>query len=275
MTRAGTKAAVGYSVSHRLVAWVSRNLLGNLEYTVRHGLTKGLKRQGGLGFLPAWTASESAETRFLSSLELAGQVVYDIGAYEGLLTLFFASRAAKVVAFEPNPTTLKRLRRNLELNDFTNVLVVPMGVGAKAATLELTYDSLMTGGASADPSISAALRTVAPHTQTVLIPVDRLDTLLRTLSLPAPHLVKVDVEGMELEVLQGATGLLHHHRPALYIELHGSSPEEKQSRAYALREFLAAQGYSSIYHVESEGREDRPIEGHLYCRVLGVSGAPQ
>ena len=60
-------------------------------YVVRHGLAKGLKRRGGLGFVPQMGRLSLEET-FLEGLDLAGQTVYDIGGYEGVFTLFFARR---------------------------------------------------------------------------------------------------------------------------------------------------------------------------------------
>jgi len=41
-----------YTTKHRMVAWISQKLFGNITYTVRHGLIKGMKRKGGLGWLP-------------------------------------------------------------------------------------------------------------------------------------------------------------------------------------------------------------------------------
>ena len=42
-----------YTLKHRLIAWISINLFDTLTYTVRHGLLKGMKRKGGLGWVPA------------------------------------------------------------------------------------------------------------------------------------------------------------------------------------------------------------------------------
>jgi len=65
-----------------LVAFVSQRLFGNYTYTIRHGLASGMRRKGGLGFLPV-NSGETAETEFLRKLPLAGKVVYDVGAFEG------------------------------------------------------------------------------------------------------------------------------------------------------------------------------------------------
>ena len=66
-----------YSLRHRVTTWISQNLLGNLVYTCRHGLIKGLRRKGGLGWLPETVSKsvETAEHRFWGSLDLKGKVV--------------------------------------------------------------------------------------------------------------------------------------------------------------------------------------------------------
>ena len=46
-----------YTLKHRLIAWISMHLFDNLTYTVRHGLLKGMKRKGGLGWVPALFSS--------------------------------------------------------------------------------------------------------------------------------------------------------------------------------------------------------------------------
>src|SRR5215471_18032929 len=110
-----------FSRRHEIIAFLSRQCDG-LTYTCRHGLIKGLRRRGGLGFLPGFIASsETAETRLFQSLTLKDKVVYDVGAFVGLLTLFFARKAKQVIAYEPNPPSHARAAENIALNGFTNV----------------------------------------------------------------------------------------------------------------------------------------------------------
>ena len=110
---------------HRLVAGISQRV--NFTYTIRHGLAAGMRRRGGLGFVP-WGPAETAETRFLRALNLDSKVVYDIGAFEGLLTMFFSRRARSVIAWEPNPGSRRGLLTNLRLNGLSNVLVRDVGL---------------------------------------------------------------------------------------------------------------------------------------------------
>ena len=112
-----------YTLKHRLIAWISMHLFDGATYTVRHGLLKSMKRKGGLGWVPATFSSGfmTTEHQFWSGLDLSGMTVYDIGAFHGLLTLFFASRAKTVVCFESNTQNYKRLMEDLILNGIKNV----------------------------------------------------------------------------------------------------------------------------------------------------------
>ena len=94
-----------YSIRHRVVAWVSQRIFSRITYTVRHGLLTGMRRRGGLGFLPQWAVGrtdDTAEVRFWRDYPLEGLTIYDIGAFEGLLTMYFARRCNRVIAFEPH-----------------------------------------------------------------------------------------------------------------------------------------------------------------------------
>lgn len=261
-----------YTLRHRLVAAIS-NRLDSLTYTQRHGLIRGLKRKGGLGFLPAVLSDrghETAEHRFLRSLTLAGQVVYEIGAFHGLLTLFFSGRAKDVIAYEPNPSSHRRVLENLRLNGRTNVHVRSLAVGEREGSLTLLCDTLMPGGASGDPALAAQIRSSSPEATTVHVRVVSLDEDIDASELPPPDFVKIDIEGMELPALRGMKRTLGLYRPALYLEMHGATTEHKKQNVRAIVEFLAGVGYDTILHVESgelvsSVSASRASEGHLYC----------
>ena len=149
-----------YTLKHRLIAWISTHLFDSATYTVRHGLLKGMQRKGGLGWVPAMFSPGimTAEQHFWSGLNLSGMTVYDVGAFHGLLTLFFASRAKAVVCFEPNTQNHKRLMENLMLNGIKNVEVRKVGVGPRRETRRMVGSPLMPGGAS-DASVTEAFCT--------------------------------------------------------------------------------------------------------------------
>lgn len=257
-----------FSWKHRLVAFTSQNLFRNYTYTIRHGLAAGMRRKGGLGFLP-FDPGETAETRFLRALPLAGKVVYDIGAFEGVLTLFFSRQAKQVIAYEPNPRNFARCAENFRLNHLTNVQLLNRGVSDVAGSIDLIYDPLMPGAGSGDTAIAGQIGSSVGSARKLSIPVVPLDEDIAQSHLPAPDLVKIDIEGMEVPALRGMQRTLATHRPELYIEMHGADAKEKVEIAHAVVALLDHHGYR-IYDVE-QGEYLVPANlgdrrpGHLYC----------
>jgi FkbM family methyltransferase len=250
-----------YSLRHRAVAWISRRLFDRVTYTVRHGLIRGMRRKGGLGWLPAGGATK--EELFWRGLDLTGFVVYDVGAFHGILTLFFASRCAQVISYEPNEANHGRLVENIGLNKLTNVTVRKLGVGAKPGSGTLRYDPAMAGGGTLNPDAAAAVSQP--------VEITTLDQDIASHGLPAPDLIKIDIEGWELEALRGARETLAASRPALFLEMHGETMREKRGKAGEIVAFLVDAGYDNILHVESgaaitPSSSDPAAEGHLYCQ---------
>ena len=75
-------------------------------------------------------------------------LVFDIDAFEGLVTLFLARSAQHVVCYEPNPRNYARLRENLELNRIQNVTIRKFGLGTKRGTAAMVWDPRMAGGST-------------------------------------------------------------------------------------------------------------------------------
>jgi FkbM family methyltransferase len=253
-----------YSLRHRAIAWISRHAFDSFTYTVRHGLIRGMKRRGGLGWIPAFLArgTETREETFWRRLALDGLVVYDLGAFHGMLTLFFGARCRRVIAYEPNEANHARLLENIAINKLINVELRKIGVGAEQGWGTLRYDPGMAGGGTLDRNVSA------PVSQPIRITT--LDHDRSVNSLPAPDLIKIDIEGWELEALQGARATLDAYHPALFLEMHGETMREKKRKAAAIVEFLGAAGYGEIRHVESgaaitAANASQAAEGHLFC----------
>jgi FkbM family methyltransferase len=268
-----------YTLKHYVVSWVSRTLFERHTYTVRHGLLNGLKRKGGLGWVPAVFARsiETAEIDFWRKFPLAGLTVYDVGSFEGLLALFFASRAKQVICYEPNTRNHNRLLENIELNGFTNVRVRKSGVGEVPQQIQLAWNPAMPGGASAEAITAVHLKDTVAGAQVETIPVTTLDKDAEENALPAPDLIKIDIEGWELQALKGATRLLRQFGPALYLEMHGETLAEKKRKVAEIVAFLEETGYRTIEHVETGQRVTAAncqiaIEGHLFCPRIAEAG---
>lgn len=256
-----------YTLKHRLIAWVGGTLFDTMIYRVRHGLLKGMWRRGGFGWVP-W-APMTAEQRFWGALYIHGMTIYDIGAFHGLLTLLFASRAREVVSFEPNSRNYERLTDNLLLNHVSNVQVLKIGIGSRNEKLMMVGSPLMSGGASVDgKTVTGLLRAGVVIVES--IPVFALDGLVGVGGLPAPDLIKIDIEGWELEALRGARQTLQMYQPALFIEVHGETIRDKKRRVMEVVTFLWEMRYRIILHIESgvlitPHNSEVAMQGHIYA----------
>jgi FkbM family methyltransferase len=248
-----------------------RPAFGSRTYTVRRGLAKGLKRRGGLGFVPRiWPSSVSQEEQFLLSLDLRGQTVYDVGALEGVFTLFFARAVGdtgRVVSFEPNPANYAAIASNVQLNGFNHVQVRQLALGANHGTAELVFPRWDPGLGSLDSDIQVQLRQEV-STRAIQVSLDSIDNHVDS-GLPAPQFVKIDAEGSELAILHGMRSTMGTHKPAVFLEVHGSGRTRKRENAQWIVDFLTEQGYA-IVHVESDSpiksnSAHLAVEGHLYC----------
>ena len=258
---------------HKTLTIALNRLLAGHAYTARHGLAKGLKRRGGLAFLPTFVPRSTRmleEERFLANLDLDGQVIYDVGGDQGIYTIFFAKRVGprgKVITFEPNPASYKRIMANVELNGFENVDVLPIGLGREQERLSFVFPALDTGRGTAERAIASQILR-EKGARTIEIEVKSLDSEIRGADLPKPDFVKIDVEGLEMDVLLGMSGTIAECKPRLFIEIHGADMQSKLDNVTRVVAFLRGHGYA-LYHVESKQRIDLSNagvakQGHLY-----------
>ncbi len=125
----------------------------------------------------------------------------------------------QVYAFEPTPDNAEEIRRNVVLNGLPNVTVIEKAVGAEKGVGRLQVVD--------DQSWSKLIETGEhPFTERVMdIDVVAIDDLVASGEILPPTVVKIDVEGFELPVLEGMRRTLAEHRPAIICELHGTHVE--------------------------------------------------
>jgi FkbM family methyltransferase len=249
-------------------------LIDNHVYVAKHGPARGLKRQGGMGWLPSFIPRVhewDAEEAFLAALDWQGRTVYDVGGDQGLFSLFFAHRVGengRVIVVEPNPRSCRRIQQNVRLNNLTNVRILPIGLGERRATIRLTVPLSEPARGSAVPAIADQIRREA-NVKQCEIEVNALDDEIVRSVLPPPDFIKIDVEGMEYEALKGMRRTLTTVRPRLSIEIHGATTEEKIANVRRVVALLEESRYR-IRHIESQqaitgGNAEVAREGHLYC----------
>jgi FkbM family methyltransferase len=175
--------------------------------------------------------------------------VVDVGANTGVYALSVAAErpGAAVVAIEPDPRTVEKLRANLEVNGFGDrIEVLPIGLGAEATSLPFyrsNYHELSSFNRYNAERWDARVVGVEE------IPVETLDGLVAGEEIPPPDHLKVDVEGFGREVLEGARETLATHRPFVYVEPHATDADERDrtgSAAAGIRGILEAHDYAII-----------------------------
>jgi FkbM family methyltransferase len=162
-----------------------------------------------------------------------GGLLMDVGAARGLISTMFclAGRGNRAVAYEPSPVQADDAVRTAEMNGVAErVAVRAAAVGAAPAMLRGAVDAI--GLIDLSPAASA----------------DQFDVEMTTLDaemerVGIPRVVKIDVEGYEMEVLRGAAKLLRDHHPLLLLELHLDLLERRGIRPGEIVGFLVAQGY--------------------------------
>ena len=150
---------------------------------------------------------EAGETTFCLQHIQPGMTLFDIGANIGLYALLFAKcagPAGQVHAFEPEPRNFRRLVTNLAINRFENVTANEMAVYSQSqpVTLNVYPDAL-----HALHSLGRASDAVEPESRRT-VQATSLDDYCKSRGIERIDYLKIDVEGAECDVLQGASSLL-------------------------------------------------------------------
>ena len=170
------------------------------------------------------------------------RVIYDIGANIGIASLYFAVRypRARFVAFEPVPTNYELCRLNLQ--NLPDAETFPWAVSSASGTAEFEFDlndlrGGRLGGAAGNARAS----------QKIQVPIYSINDLAAQRKCPVPDFLKIDVEGAELNVLEGIGEQVQSiHR--MLIETHGPELEA------GCRRWLAANGFTLRHaHNQSPG----------------------
>lgn len=156
---------------------------------------------------------------FVASWNLA----VDIGAHVGLWSKGLVQRFSRIVAFEPLPQLRACLERNVTSD---RLQVVPMALGKEHGCVAFDYDEAHTEATH----VAAGRRG--------LIPLGKLDDF----NLEGVDFIKIDVEGFELSVLQGAEATLRANKPIIIVEEKMDGARHFDQQPYAAIRFLEGLG---------------------------------
>jgi FkbM family methyltransferase len=218
---------------------------------------------------------EPNEFAFLDRVLRSGMTFIDVGANEGLYTVFAARRvgsSGRVVAVEPSSRERATLQRNIARNGLENVTVVPAALAAEPGVARLQVAPKLHGGHNT-LGVFAYEGIAAVSSEQVV--VETLDALAQRLTLDQVDVMKIDVEGAEVKVLQGARALLATSRPTLLIEANELALRGQATSIEDLLVLLRSLDYEIHVFSDRTGKTERLVEGaSLSANIVAVARAP-
>lgn len=212
-----------------------------------------------LFYLPVYCADfyrsyERRTCRFLAERLRPGMSAIDVGANIGYLTVLAARRvgpSGKVYAVEPSPRSLAALKRNIARYALSNVDVLPIGAGAVAKTMKLR----LTPEQANDSLVE--LPRYTKEIGTVDIRVEPIDTIIKE----PIDFVKMDVQGVEIEALEGTTGIIANSpKLGFLIEWHAYGLQKAGHEPIDLPNWLRDHGFTNLSVIDDFADDTITIE---------------
>jgi FkbM family methyltransferase len=186
------------------------------------------RRLCSLGLLKKYVRIEYSQScKIIEEIE-GDTVFYDIGGFRGFHTIL-GTLGKKVYTFEPDPQNLGKLKKNTELNPNQDIEIIEKPVWNQEVDLELDI------GKEGESSVGKGELKKKSIT---------LDRFVLEEDHEAPDFIKIDVEGAEQKVLEGAEKVLEKYKPKIMIEIHSKSKLDKfDSSEEKVDEILMSKGY--------------------------------
>ncbi len=189
---------------------------------------------------------EPNEFNFLSQVLQPGMTFVDIGANDGLYSLFASSYVGDtgtVLAIEPSQREFEHLQDNIKLNGITTIKPLKAALSNVDGQASLKVANYEHAGQN---TLGDFVHQGVFCTQTELVAVRRFDHLVDELNLNQIDVIKMDVEGAENLVLEGAKQVLEKHHPLLLLELSDRSLRTQGSSAAEVLTILRSLGYNTF-----------------------------
>ena len=200
------------------------------------------------------------EKNNLYELAMPGSYIMDVGSNIGEIAMNLASKvgpSGKIFCFEPDRLNYKRLQDNLALNHFTNISTYHDALGNDNAEYKL-YGYEGNRGCSRIVPANTSEQDNYSLVRTITIDQWRKENSIQKIDL-----IKIDTEGFEMKILQGAVETISMLKPILYIELDDVNLKLQHSSAAELISHLAKSGYRTISSVT--GKEINEFQDFAGC----------
>ena len=167
----------------------------------------------------------------------ADAVVLDIGANTGYYSVIAARKASHIYAFEPGSINREKLARNIKLNKLANITVLPYAVSDKQGKTELYIAGDDNTGMNSleKPGNFSGRKEVVSEIS--------IDNWAAENRIPFISLIKIDVEGSEMQALKGMQRIIEEQKPVIFIEVIGQLLIRSGYSVAEVYDFLTAKGY--------------------------------
>ena len=201
------------------------------------------------------------EFAFLDRVIDPGMVFIDVGANDGLYTLFAAPRVGTVLAIEPSSREFERLRANIELNRLRNVIALQVALSDLPGEGTLCVGGYEHEGQNTLGEFSYVGVELGYKEK---VELKRLDDLVDQAGLKNVDIIKLDLEGAEFSVLRGAMRTMTVFRPLLLLELSDVALKRQGSTAGEVVSLLQSLGYEIYTFDETSGK---PVKAADYSKL--------
>lgn len=172
---------------------------------------------------------ENTFVKKLQTLCKPDDIFLDVGACNGLYTISMADQVKKVIAVEPHPANHHRLMENIGLNKINNVEAYKLAITDSEGPVNLLGDGKEAAGHGSSTIVDEATTQYRAYATT-------LDNLLED----APNIIKIDIEGAELQALRGAERILNSQDcRLLLIEVHPNKTDYTDE----LKKYITSHGF--------------------------------
>jgi FkbM family methyltransferase len=234
--------------------WLWFRARGHKSFVVMGNRIMVFPRDPGISReLALYKVHEPLATKLLKETLKPGMNAVDIGGnigYYAMMEARLVGPEGKVIAIEPMPDNFEQLCVNVENNDYQNIHIHHLAIGDRDGTA-LMYISGRSNWHSLHPPPTSKGE--------MKVPLSTLDTLLAPYNLPSVDLVRMDLEGYEVVVVEGMKRTLEKYGPKLLVEIHpylvGTASIEKY--LHTLEEL----GYGIEWMIEQE--RDMPLRWHF------------
>lgn len=185
---------------------------------------------------------EPIEFRFLNHFLSNEMICVDVGTNIGMYTLFFSKRAKQVFAFEPFSSALHKLERSISDNHLSNIVCVQKAVSYQNQKLGLVTCDDSSRTYTTNESSDDDLKNVDAVSIDNYFAVERIDRL---------DYLKIDAEGAEASILQGARNTIRKIRPCIQVEIAEQFSDRQPNHEFSIKDYLSQLGYQ-MFKIDSK-----------------------